>query len=470
MLPSTFADKHKQAEDQKKLLKVRLEVAAFQQEMLEEMLKARPGAEQLKDVLSKLKAGEQLDNDLIRELSKHFSNELTMENISHEQLVQMCRYMGVPTYYPDTILRYQLQQKLSSIRNDDEMIQREGVSSLSVPELKVALRERGMRAIGVSVNTMRKNLSDWIDLSLKENIPPSLLVLSRALNLARKEELSMNAIQDTIAKLEPEFLNEVMLESGVRDNEIILESVQRQKQKIEQEEKEKRSAPVVEHTVADDEDVLDGILKAISVCASESAVAEEKQRLTDLMSKLENQSLTELIATMSPFEDETKRKIRAAFLKHRPELAELYPDEMQPKAEETKPTPPPEDKVEQALRKSLKKMIESIESDIQSAEVSIGDKLKLLDRDEDGLITFTEIRRWLVDEMKATVSEEEIIQIFDKLDLKRDGVLDLEEVKQLRHLLEDLQARKKSEDLASASIKESISSEKRISASEINRS
>jgi hypothetical protein len=188
------------------------------------------------------------------------------------------------------------------------------------------------------------------------------------------------------------------------------------------------------------------------------------------MSKLENQSLTELIATMSPFEDETKRKIRAAFLKHRPELAELYPDEMQPKAEETKPTPPPEDKVEQALRKSLKKMIESIESDIQSAEVSIGDKLKLLDRDEDGLITFTEIRRWLVDEMKATVSEEEIIQIFDKLDLKRDGVLDLEEVKQLRHLLEDLQARKKSEDLASASIKESISSEKRISASEINRS
>jgi LETM1 and EF-hand domain-containing protein 1 len=124
------------------------------------------------------------------------------------------------------------------------MIQREGVSSLSVPELKVALRERGMRAIGVSVNTMRKNLSDWIDLSLKENIPPSLLVLSRALNLARKEELSMNAIQDTIAKLEPEFLNEVMLESGVRDNEIILESVQRQKQKIEQEEKEKRSAPV----------------------------------------------------------------------------------------------------------------------------------------------------------------------------------------------------------------------------------
>ena len=122
MLPSTFADKHKQAEDQKKLLKVRLEVAAFQQEMLEEMLKARPGAEQLKDVLSKLKAGEQLDNDLIRELSKHFSNELTMENISHEQLVQMCRYMGVPTYYPDTILRYQLQQKLSSIRNDDEVL------------------------------------------------------------------------------------------------------------------------------------------------------------------------------------------------------------------------------------------------------------------------------------------------------------------------------------------------------------
>ena len=44
---------------------------------------------------------------------------------------------------------------------------------------KVACKERGMRAIGMSEKAMKTQLSHWLDLSLNANIPTSLLLLSR---------------------------------------------------------------------------------------------------------------------------------------------------------------------------------------------------------------------------------------------------------------------------------------------------
>ena len=46
-------------------------------------------------------------------------------------------------------------------------------------DFKVACKERGMRAIGMSEKAMKTQLSHWLDLSLNANIPTSLLLLSR---------------------------------------------------------------------------------------------------------------------------------------------------------------------------------------------------------------------------------------------------------------------------------------------------
>uniref|UniRef100_A0A2D4MSA4 Letm1 RBD domain-containing protein n=1 Tax=Micrurus spixii TaxID=129469 RepID=A0A2D4MSA4_9SAUR len=63
------------------------------------------------------------------------------------------------------------------------MIAKEGVNSLSVSELQSACRARGMRSLGLTEDQLKEQLNQWLDLNLKEKVPPSLLLLSRALYL-----------------------------------------------------------------------------------------------------------------------------------------------------------------------------------------------------------------------------------------------------------------------------------------------
>ena len=63
------------------------------------------------------------------------------------------------------------------------MIVKEGIESLTVQELQTACQARAMRAYGVSADKLKTQLNQWLDLSVNEKVPPSLLLLSRALML-----------------------------------------------------------------------------------------------------------------------------------------------------------------------------------------------------------------------------------------------------------------------------------------------
>ncbi|GMP76750.1 hypothetical protein CsSME_00033294 [Camellia sinensis var. sinensis] len=65
------------------------------------------------------------------------------------------------------------------------MIQAEGLESLSEAELREDCRERGMLGL-LSVEEMRQQLRDWLDLSLNHSVPSSLLILSRAFTISGK--------------------------------------------------------------------------------------------------------------------------------------------------------------------------------------------------------------------------------------------------------------------------------------------
>lgn len=80
------------------------------------------------------------------------------------------------------------------------MIQQEGVDSLNASELQSACRARGMRAYGMSEQRLRSQLEQWLDLSLNEKVPPSLLLLSRALLLPETVPTSYQ-LQATISSL-----------------------------------------------------------------------------------------------------------------------------------------------------------------------------------------------------------------------------------------------------------------------------
>ncbi|VDK57998.1 unnamed protein product [Anisakis simplex] len=58
-----------------------------------------------------------------------------------------------------------------------------GVDNLSMAELQTACRARGMRSFGVSEHRLKDQLKQWLELSLNDKVPPSLLLLSRSIYL-----------------------------------------------------------------------------------------------------------------------------------------------------------------------------------------------------------------------------------------------------------------------------------------------
>ena len=75
----------------------------------------------------------------------------------------------------------------------------EGIDSLQVWELQEANRQRGMRALGVSVDRLRTQLEQWLDLHIEQEVPASLLLLSRALYVSEAmttEEVLKKTISD----------------------------------------------------------------------------------------------------------------------------------------------------------------------------------------------------------------------------------------------------------------------------------
>ncbi|XP_074837789.1 LETM1 domain-containing protein LETM2, mitochondrial isoform X1 [Carettochelys insculpta] len=189
MLPSTFETESKKEEKQKKKLSAKLELAKFLQETIAEMArrnKADTGeaTKQFSSYVQQVRhTGHQPSTQEIVRFSKLFEDELTLEHLERPQLVALCKLLELQPIGTNNLLRFQLLMQLRSIKADDEMIAKEGVNGLSVSELQSACRARGMRSLGLAEEQLKEQLKQWLDLHLKENVPPSLLLLSRALYL-----------------------------------------------------------------------------------------------------------------------------------------------------------------------------------------------------------------------------------------------------------------------------------------------
>ncbi|KDO77112.1 hypothetical protein CISIN_1g008077mg [Citrus sinensis] len=250
MLPSTFQDKMREEEALKRRLIARIEYAKFLQDTVKEMAKevqnSRGGdikktAEDLDEFMNKVRTGAGVSNDEILAFAKLFNDELTLDNISRPRLVNMCKYMGISPFGTDAYLRYMLRRRLQEIKNDDKMIQAEGVESLSEAELRQACRDRGLLGL-LSVEEMRQQLRDWLDLSLNHSVPSSLLILSRAFSVSGKVRPE-EAVQATLSSLPDEVVDTVGVtalpsEDSISERRRKLEFLEMQEELIKEEEEE----------------------------------------------------------------------------------------------------------------------------------------------------------------------------------------------------------------------------------------
>ena len=209
------------------------------------------------EFIDKARKGQMFPPEVIIRYAKYFEDDLTLDNMPRMQLINMCKYMAIPPYGNDNLLRFQLRHKIRTLQEDDQRILWEGIDSLTKMELREACQDRGMRSTGLSKQAYKRALQQWIDLSVNRHVPISLLIMSRTFFLQQEMSSrsppdadgskSVAGIADAISGLDKEVVNEVIL--GVASPEekrsdpalmqLKLEVLEQQNELIEEEKQQR---------------------------------------------------------------------------------------------------------------------------------------------------------------------------------------------------------------------------------------
>ncbi|XP_045769487.1 mitochondrial proton/calcium exchanger protein isoform X3 [Maniola jurtina] len=251
MLPSTFESRSQTEAKLKQHLKVKLEMAKFFQETLDQMAPQASNrhselAKEFTGFFNKIRtSGDVATSEEIMKFSKLFEDEITLDSLQRPHLVALCKVLNVSTIGTSAMLRFHLRMKLRSLAADDKMIAKEGVDSLNFSELQQACKARGMRAYGVSEERLRKELRNWLDLSLNEKVPQSLLLLSRALMVPEHVPTTYK-LKATILALPEQVATQTSAAIGEKEGKVDfktkLDTIKLEEQKIKEERKELQEA------------------------------------------------------------------------------------------------------------------------------------------------------------------------------------------------------------------------------------
>ncbi|XP_073775989.1 mitochondrial proton/calcium exchanger protein isoform X7 [Danio rerio] len=483
MLPSTFETQSKKEERLKKELRVKLEMAKFLQDTIEEIAlrnKASKGnvTEEFSTFFQKIRdSGEIPSNEQIIRFSKLFEDELTLDNLTRPQLVALCKLLELQSIGTNNFLRFQLIMKLRAIRADDKLIAEEGVDSLTANELQAACRVRGMRALGVTEERLREQLKQWLELHLNQHIPTSLLLLSRAMFLpdtlspadqlkttlqnlpeimakeaqVKVAELDFSKV-DNKTKLETTLQEEAAIRQENRERELerladaaekAKEQTQSQEAEVLEVEGERRvdaehalsSVDVAIHseTLRDTAPVLEGIKfeqwQRYLRIQGEEITKEEIDMLSDACTKLKEQKnlLTKEKEELEDLKDDVQE-----YSEDLEEIKRELSKTGQEKAVE-------ESKASQRLSKRVNRMIGRMDKIITELEK---DKMVLdgqMDSETtppigENLISINE----LITVMKQiqNIPEHKLLSIADALDENKDGKIDIDDVIKVVELID----------------------------------
>ncbi|GAA5978059.1 hypothetical protein JCM10908_004213 [Rhodotorula pacifica] len=454
MLPSTFTDKFKEDEKKRKLLKVRLEMAKFLQETIRESGIKSPDkikqSEEFKEFFRKVRStGESPSTEEVVRVARLFEDDLTLENLTRPQLVSMCRYMNINAFGTDIFLRYTIRNRLTKLKEDDRVIDSEGLDALSTAELQAACQSRGIRTIGVSEEHLRSELQQWLDLHLHYGLSGTLLILSKAFAFNRAYGVEqaegggeiMRSLKDTLASLPDNLVNETELEvsSDSASYKQRLEVLQQQEELIEDEEEQEAKEAESRRLKKEAEEEAKRVEAEKQREAEEAARAEAEKGQADAMLPENEVKEATKEEPAEPAEPEkspedvrmTSEQVqelgsaleilsaKSAVVKERSELRRLIAENEKAETEEGgQPNP---------LNKRLKSLLTKIDAQLQEYDASVGDRLNMFSTDHEGKIAAKDLKSAL--EVIAHRPEEKDIEVLlTKLDPDGDGWIPLDDI------------------------------------------
>lgn len=376
--------------------------------------------------------------------------------------------MGLSPYGHDLFLRFKLRSRLNGIKKDDMQIMWEGgADSLTDDEVAKACRDRGIRE-GDSHVRMRHQLAEWLDLSQKKEIPGSLLILSRAFLYTGSypaAESDADGLVETLGSLPDDVIMDVKqaadvgegsnaerLQETLRQAKLIeIESEREARKEKEDEEKRKKkeageeaerleSEPTVEATF---ESVPDEIISdkkvsekvkvheekvAKAIFGSEETAVEDLHDVAkeggtepasaeapEIESKDEEEEAREQDVIRNMLHSLGELSSDSAVEREREELRNLKLElaEAEQFVKETEGT-------EGSDLRRFRSMVSKLEREVEKVDAKVGLRMKLLDKDNDGLMSLDECTNAMA-VIAGDRDDEVVAETLKRLDADADG-------------------------------------------------
>lgn len=465
MLPSQFQDNMKKEEDMKRRLKGRIEIAKYLRDVVEEKAKSiktssedselQQDAESLENFIDSIRSGNPVDSSEVSKFARLFNDEITIDGAARPQLVAMCKYMGLSTYGHDQFLRFKLRSRLNNIKKDDmEIMWEGGVNSLTDDEIIKACQDRGIQTIGMPKKVLREQLHGWLDLSQRREIPSSLLIMSRAFFYSEGDGL-----KETLGSLPEEVIMDVKFSSGATNQErldearrqaklIAMESEAEDRKEREDEERRKKKEELSaaeqvadERVTAQDAEMAKAEKVEAEIKKEFFATTSDKQTTTADEKSIEETASPETVLNEEELlqEQDDIRKLlvslgelssESAVEKEREELAHL-------KAELAEAEAVVKESGESTgldLRR-FKSLVRKLEREVERVDAVVGLRMKLLDKDNDGLMSFEECKN-IMGVIAGNPDDALVTETLRRLDADADGNISKAD---LARLLKELQ-------------------------------
>ncbi len=277
--------------------------------------------------------------------------------------------------------------------------------------MKQACQTRGLDYKDFS--SAKTQMEQWLQLSLGKGVPPSLLILSSAFVLlssqsgqkglkepvSRKvdttpEPLLHEALQKILPSLPEQLLADTQLSGNVKnasDMQTKLASLQNQLNLIKEEEKERRE---------------------------KDSVQQEKIEYTSEQMKVVSEAISQLFAS-----------IPSLVKKERGELSQLKAS-LENHQKKEQPIDGASDSLKNALESKLGGMIQRLEGELDLVDQKAKALMSIIDLNHDGHISFEEFSH-AVSHLKTKYTQEDISQMFKRLDKNNDGLISLQQLESI---------------------------------------
>lgn len=175
MLPSSFETIEHRHNKHYRTFVIRSRISEPLQNEYKKLIEINVQNKQIKEMIENRSYLE--NNELIKAKKYYIKNidKVMIKNMNFVQLVALSKYLKMFSFYPQFLLRLRLIRKMNIIKNDDRLIENQGIESLTKRDLEDVCEDRGIKYEGLDKEEIRNLVKNWIDLSVNHSLPVSYL-------------------------------------------------------------------------------------------------------------------------------------------------------------------------------------------------------------------------------------------------------------------------------------------------------